>query len=491
MDGARARGAHRRALPVRAAGRAGAPRSGLPPAARGRPRALGGVGRAPVPLAARLPRACRSRSSSFYELHVGTFTPEGTFDAAGRSPERTRRPRRHLRRAHAGPAVPGQAQLGLRRGVAARRPRSATAGRRRSSASSITRTGTASRCAWTSSTTTSARRGTTCRCGGRTSRTGTSRPGATASTTMARRPARYAPSWSRPRCSGCATSGSTRSGSTRCTPSPDDSPRHLVGALCDAVAAFAKESGRPIHVVAESDLEDRKVVDPPPRGWGCSAMWSDDFHHALHALAHRRAARLLRGLRGSRAARARAARRASPSRGRPRSSASGRGAPTRRASRPPASSFCAQNHDQVGNRPSGDRLSTLVPPRRSSPVATLLLLGPALPLLFMGEEYGEPRAVPLLHEPRRPALAKAVTEGRKSEHIADAGRRTCRTRRPRRPSAARSLTHGRDGWHGALWSHHRHAPAAPAPRAADRHAVARGDGRRDEPDPPRPGWRWR
>ena len=51
---------------------------------------------------------------------------------------------------------------------------------------------------------------------------------------------------------------------------PDDSPRHLVGALCDAVAAFAKESGRRIHVVAESDLEDRKVVDPPPRGWGCS-----------------------------------------------------------------------------------------------------------------------------------------------------------------------------------------------------------------------------
>ncbi len=65
---------------------------------------------------------------------------------------------------------------------------------------------------------------------------------------------------------------------------PDDGPRHLVAEIAAAIEAQGRAEGRLVHVVAESDLEDRKVVEPPPAGWGCAAMWSDDFHHAVHGL---------------------------------------------------------------------------------------------------------------------------------------------------------------------------------------------------------------
>ena len=61
----------------------------------------------------------------------------------------------------------------------------------------------------------------------------------------------------------------------------DDGPVHLVQ---DIVRAVHEASGGRARVIAESDLNDRRVVDPPPAGWGCDAAWADDFHHAVHAL---------------------------------------------------------------------------------------------------------------------------------------------------------------------------------------------------------------
>ncbi len=61
----------------------------------------------------------------------------------------------------------------------------------------------------------------------------------------------------------------------------DDGPVHLVA---DIVRAVHEGSGGKAHVIAESDLNDRRVVDPPPAGWGCTAVWADDFHHVLHAM---------------------------------------------------------------------------------------------------------------------------------------------------------------------------------------------------------------
>ena len=198
---------------------------------------------------------------------------------------------------------------------------------------------------------------------------------------------------------------------------PDDSPRHIVRETTDEVRAFAKAAGRQIHVIAESDLCDRRVVESGPGGWGASSAWADDFHHAVHAW-----------LTGER-------RHYFADFGRPEdlTLALGQGfvhqgqysqfrrrphgTPTS-GLRPSQFVFSLQNHDQVGNRPHGERLISLLPEGAWPPLAAIFLLGPGLPLLFMGEEYGETRPFLYFTSHSDPALAKAVSEGRKRELIA-------------------------------------------------------------------------
>jgi maltooligosyltrehalose trehalohydrolase len=227
----------------------------------------------------------------------------------------------------------------------------------------------------------------------------------------------------------------------------DDGPRHLVAEIADAIRAFGGASGRRVHVIAESDLNDRKVVEPPP-GWGCSAAWADDLHHALHAL--------LTGERQGYYA----------DFGRPedlvRALAEGfvyQGDPSRFRGKPfgtPTVGLgprrfvtCSQNHDQVGNRAMGERLSALVPWEALEPIAATVILGSGLPLLFMGEEYGETRPFLYFTSHGDPELARSVTEGRRREHIAEAGGEVPDPQSPETFERSR-LTHRRDGRHGAL-----------------------------------------
>ena len=78
---------------------------------------------------------------------------------------------------------------------------------------------------------------------------------------------------------------------------------------------------------------------------------------------------------------------------------------------------CLQNHDQVGNRPRGDRLSTLLNcPAKQRLAASYLLLSPYLPLLFMGEEYGEESSFPYFCSFQGEELIQAVREGRRRAH---------------------------------------------------------------------------
>jgi maltooligosyltrehalose trehalohydrolase len=247
---------------------------------------------------------------------------------------------------------------------------------------------------------------------------------------------------------------------------PDDSPRHVVSELCSSVAAFAREGGRRIHVVAESDLEDRKVVDPPPQGWGCSAMWADDFHHALHAL--------LTGERGAFYVDfggveqlARALREGFVFQGEVAKFRKKPWGTDTRGLAPARFVFCAQNHDQVGNRPAGERLSALVPFDALFPIATLVVLGSGLPLLFMGEEYGETRPFQYFTSHSDRDLAKAVSEGRKAEFIAES--KDVPDPQAESTFAASRLTHRRDGRHGDLWRHHQAML-----RVRRRHAAALG-----------------
>jgi maltooligosyltrehalose trehalohydrolase len=195
----------------------------------------------------------------------------------------------------------------------------------------------------------------------------------------------------------------------------DFSARHILLEIAEAVHAQAALLGRRALVIAESDLNDPRVVRPPDAcGYGLDAQWADDLHHAIHAE--------LTGERngyyadfGGLAPIATALRtpfvfdgRYSLHRKRKH------GAP---ASGVPADRFvvCIQNHDQVGNRATGDRIAALVGFPKSRLAAALLLLSPYVPLLFMGEEYGEMNPFHYFVDHGDLKLIEAVREGRRNE----------------------------------------------------------------------------
>jgi maltooligosyltrehalose trehalohydrolase len=233
----------------------------------------------------------------------------------------------------------------------------------------------------------------------------------------------------------------------------DDHRPHLVAELVEAVQAEARRAGRRVHVVAEDDRNDRQVLEPPPAGWGCSAVWADDLHHALHALVAGERSRYLADF-GAPEDVARALAEGfvfqgqrSRYRGKPHGTSVAGLAPARFVT-------CGQNHDQVGNRPLGERLPSLVPWQALAPVSALVLLGSGLPLLFMGEEYGEERPFPYFTSHTDPALARAVSEGRRREFTHQVAGEVPDPQDEETFLRAK-LTHRRDGRHGALRDHTR------------------------------------
>ncbi|GIW54065.1 MAG: malto-oligosyltrehalose trehalohydrolase [Nitrospiraceae bacterium] len=198
----------------------------------------------------------------------------------------------------------------------------------------------------------------------------------------------------------------------------DFGARHILRELTDAVHAQADRLGRTVLVMAESDLNDVRVIAPPEEGgYGLDAQWNDDFHHALHALLtgerdgyyqdFGRLDQLATAIQdgfvytGQRSA-YRRRRHGSVSRGHP----------------PSRFVVFAQNHDQVGNRARGDRLSMLLPFDALKVAAAAVLLAPNIPLLFMGEEYGERAPFLYFTDHGDPALVEAVRRGRKAEFVA-------------------------------------------------------------------------
>lgn len=198
----------------------------------------------------------------------------------------------------------------------------------------------------------------------------------------------------------------------------DGTARHFLAELADATAEMSRATGRPFHLIAETDQNDARLLLPRDGGgYGLGGQWADDFHHATHAL--------LTGERTGYYADfatvehlARAYRRGYAYTGQ---------FSTYRQRRHGGSSsgldahqfvWCIQNHDQVGNRARGDRLSTLVDFESLKLAAGLLLLSPFTPMLFMGEEYGEeaPFAYFTSHEDGH--LVEAVRRGRTAEFAA-------------------------------------------------------------------------
>jgi maltooligosyltrehalose trehalohydrolase len=195
----------------------------------------------------------------------------------------------------------------------------------------------------------------------------------------------------------------------------DTSPVHILSEVADTVRAEAARLGRPGHIIAESHDNDRNLVLPRAAGGtGLDAVWSDDFHHALHARLTGDRAGYYADF-GSSAHLERAiaegfAYQGEPSRywGRPRGTPSADLGGERLV-------ICLQNHDQVGNRAEGERLGALVSFEALKMAAALLFVTPGLPLLFMGEEYGETAPFQFFTSFLDPELAEAVRVGRQQE----------------------------------------------------------------------------
>jgi maltooligosyltrehalose trehalohydrolase len=196
----------------------------------------------------------------------------------------------------------------------------------------------------------------------------------------------------------------------------DTSALHIFEELAAAVHECGRASGRRVQVIAESGLNDPRLLRPPERGgYGLDGDWSDDFHHALHVLLTGERARYyvdFHGVRDLATAWTEGYVRAG------RYSACLRrrwGAPSHDI---PAERFvvCAQNHDQVGNRALGERLTALVGFEALKLAAGTLLLSPFVPLLFMGEEYGETAPFLYFTDHGDRALGEAVRKGRRAEY---------------------------------------------------------------------------
>jgi maltooligosyltrehalose trehalohydrolase len=192
----------------------------------------------------------------------------------------------------------------------------------------------------------------------------------------------------------------------------DESPRHVVAELAAAVDDLSVDVGRDLVVVAEWDRHDPvPVLDRRDGGWGCRAQWADDLHHALHvALTGEEA-----GYYADAAASPDPVVEALESVYVPRR-ATGDPSSERSADGAPRSAFvvCLQNHDQVGNRAAGERITQLVPLDAAMAALPLVVLGPSVPLLFQGEEWAASSPFPYFAQ-HDGELAVAVAEGRRSE----------------------------------------------------------------------------
>jgi maltooligosyltrehalose trehalohydrolase len=198
----------------------------------------------------------------------------------------------------------------------------------------------------------------------------------------------------------------------------DDSARHILEELADHVDVLAATVGRPLFLVAESDLNDPRFVRAPDvGGFGMSSAWADDWHHAVHAALSGDRSGYYEDF-GSLESLAKALRQAWVYDGQWSAHRQ------RNFGRPPEGLrgyqfvVCTQNHDQVGNRAFGERSGALMSEGRLRIAAALLLTGPFTPMLFQGEEWGATAPFQYFTDHRDPDLGRAVSEGRRGEFAA-------------------------------------------------------------------------
>ena len=199
----------------------------------------------------------------------------------------------------------------------------------------------------------------------------------------------------------------------------DERATHVLEELAAEVDALSVTEGRPLTLIAESDLNDPRMVTPRAAGGlGLTAQWSDDFHHSLHAVLTGEGQGYYRDFaEGGLAGLAKVLTGAFFHDGAWssfRKRHHGRPVDTDRL---PGWKFLAylQDHDQIGNRATGDRISAALSPGLLAVGATITLTSPFTPMLFMGEEWGAGTPWQFFTSHPEPELGKATAEGRIGE----------------------------------------------------------------------------
>jgi maltooligosyltrehalose trehalohydrolase len=200
----------------------------------------------------------------------------------------------------------------------------------------------------------------------------------------------------------------------------DRSAVHFMEQLSGEVKALSATLGRSLVLIAESDLNDPRVVKPcAVGGYGMDAQWSDDFHHALFAVMHRGGgekgyyvdfglvAKLAKALAKTFVQDGTYSTYRGRTHGRPVDDLS-----------PHQFLGYIQNHDQVGNRAVGDRVAQVVGIDRAKVAAGIALTAPFIPMIFQGEEFAASTPFQYFADHEDAAIAKAVKEGRRGEFAA-------------------------------------------------------------------------
>jgi maltooligosyltrehalose trehalohydrolase len=238
----------------------------------------------------------------------------------------------------------------------------------------------------------------------------------------------------------------------------DFSARTFLEELAQTVHLKSGDLGRRVYLIAESALNDSRLIRPPELGGtGLDAQWNDDLHHALHAVVtgerqgyygdFGKFEQLLKALQEGFVYSGEY----SEFRKR-RHGNSSREIPAHRLV------VFAQNHDQVGNRRRGDRLTLMLSDEALKMMAGVILLSPYLPLLFMGEEYGETAPFHFFISHSDPDLIEAVRKGRRAEWSSEEGQDEAPDPQDEKTFTSARLNHAlrhARGPHRMLWEFYR------------------------------------
>ncbi|MGC2193660.1 MAG: malto-oligosyltrehalose trehalohydrolase [Terriglobales bacterium] len=237
----------------------------------------------------------------------------------------------------------------------------------------------------------------------------------------------------------------------------DRSAQPFLALLSSAVQDLAGRTNRPIYLIAESDLNDSRFVEQlDAGGYGLHAQWNDDFHHALHSLQTGEQFGYYQDF-GSLRHLEKALQHGYVYTGEYSHYRQRRHGNSSRAIRPSQLVVFSQNHDQVGNRMFGERSSALITLEAQKLAAGAVMLSPYLPLLFMGEEYGETAPFLYFTSHADPQLAQAVREGRRAEFRAFYREGNLPDPQAEATFLQSRLDHGirGEGPHCALWNFYR------------------------------------